>query len=54
METLSENQIETLVERQIDKLDKNLLSGALTQSEYDHEIMIVDKWASQQYDHLKT
>lgn len=53
MQALTENQIEATVERQIDKLDAKLMSGKLTQSEYDHEVMIVDKWASQQYEHTQ-
>jgi hypothetical protein len=53
MQVLTENQIESIVERQINKLDAQLMSGKLTQSEYDHEVMIVDKWASQQHEHLK-
>ena len=53
MQALTENQIEATVERQIDKLDAKLMSGKLTQSEYDHEVMIVDKWASQQYEHAQ-
>ena len=48
-EKLTEEQIEAIVEREIDKLDNMLMSGKLTQSEYDHEVMIVDKWASQEY-----
>jgi len=53
METLNKTQIEDIVEREIDKLDKKFMSGKLTQSEYDHEIMILDKWSSQQYEHSK-
>ena len=48
-ETLTEAQIELIVERQIDKLDKQLMQGKITQEEYDREVLIVDKWASQQY-----
>lgn len=48
-ETLTETQIELIVERQIDKLDKQLMQGKITQEEYDREVLIVDKWASQQY-----
>ena len=48
-ETLTESQIEIIVERQIDKLDKQLMQGKITQEEYDREVVIVDKWASQQY-----
>jgi len=53
MQTLTETQIESIVERQIDKLDAKLMSGKLTQSEYDYEVMILDKWSSQQYEHSK-
>jgi hypothetical protein len=53
MQVLTETQIEDIVERQIDKLDDKLLSGKLTQSEYDYEVSIIDKWANQQYEHSK-
>lgn len=45
---LTEEQIEWHVERAIDRLDRQFLSGTITQQEYDHEVMIVDKWAHQQ------
>jgi len=50
---MTETEIEIIVERAIDRLDKKFMSGNLTQSEYDHEIMILDKWSSQQYEHSK-
>lgn len=53
MEPLSESEIEIRVERKIDKLDRQLMAHKITQEEYDHEIVIVDKWASQQYEHSK-
>jgi hypothetical protein len=50
---LSEEQIESLVEKRMNKLDKKLMQGHIHQSEYDHEVMILDKWAEQQYQHNK-
>lgn len=44
-----EIQIERQVERAIDHLDKKLLSGELTQEQYDIEVCRIDKWASAQY-----
>ncbi len=45
---LTETQIEIMVEKAIDKLDKRFLNGELNQMEYDQEIHIIDKWATQQ------
>jgi hypothetical protein len=47
---LTEDQIERLVERAMNKLDARLMGGTLSQADYDHEVMILDKWAQQQYD----
>jgi hypothetical protein len=44
----TEDQIENRVEKAIDRLDRQLLTGNITQQEYDQEVMIVDKWAYQQ------
>ena len=52
--TMTENQIEIIVERAIDKLDARLMQSKITQSEYDYEVSIIDKWATQQYEHSKT
>ena len=46
---LTEHEIENRVERAIDRLDRQLLTGKITPIEYEREVMIVDKWASQQY-----
>ena len=51
---MTENQIEIIVERAIDKLDARLMQSKITQSEYDYEVSIIDKWANQQYEHSKT
>jgi len=50
---MTETQIEIIVERAIDKLDARLMQSKITQAEYDHEVMIVDKWAEEQYQHYK-
>jgi len=54
IQTLTEKQIEDRVERIIDCLDRQLLTGKLSQQEYDHEVMIVDKWAMQQISHYRS
>jgi hypothetical protein len=48
-EILTEDEIEIRVERAIDRLDKMLMRGELTQEEYDREVWIVDSWSIQQY-----
>ena len=48
-EILTESEIELRVERQMDKLDKKFMRGEITQSEYEREVFILDKWAAQQY-----
>jgi hypothetical protein len=46
---MTEDQIERRVERAMDRLDAKLMSGRLSQAEYDHEVVILDKWALQQH-----
>jgi len=43
-----EAKVEGIVERNIDRLDYKLMHNQITQEEYDHEVMILDKWACQQ------
>jgi hypothetical protein len=50
---LSEDQIERKVSAQIARLDRHLLSNQITQEQYDRDIMTLDKWAAQQYEHSK-
>lgn len=52
--TMSESEIEIIVERAIDKLDARLMQSKITQSVYDYEVSIIDKWAEQQYQYSKT
>ena len=51
--TMTESEIEIIVERAIDRLDARLMQSKITQAEYDYEVCIVDKWAEQQYQHNK-
>lgn len=46
---MNEQQIELWVEKAMDRLDKALMRGAYTQSEYDRESQFVADWAKQQY-----
>lgn len=48
-EILTEAEIELRVERQMDKLDKKFMRGEITQTEYEREVFILDKWSAQQY-----
>lgn len=49
---MTEIQIENEVERKINTLDRQLLSGKLSQDQYDQEVAKVDKWANRQYNKL--
>jgi len=51
--TMSESEIEIIVERAIDKLDARLMQSKITQLVYDYEVSIIDKWAEQQYQYSK-
>ncbi len=50
---MNEQQIETRVERIMDRWDKLLMAGSISQEDYDREIEILDRWANQQYRALK-
>ena len=52
-QALTEQQIERKVESAIDRLDRHLLSNQITQEQYDRDIVSIDKWAEQQYQHSK-
>lgn len=45
---MTEAQIENHVERQMNILDKNLLSGKITQKEYEIDVKFLDAWARRQ------
>jgi len=50
---LTEEEIERIVEKHINALDHRLMNNDMTQKEYEEAVVIVDKWASQQYRNLK-
>jgi hypothetical protein len=52
-QALTEDQIERKVELAIDRLDRHLLSNQITQEQYDRDMVSIDKWADQQYQHSK-
>lgn len=46
---MTEDQIERRVEARVDRLDSLLMSGRLTQAEYDEEMKRLNDWAEEQY-----
>jgi len=52
-QVLTEQQIERKVELAIDRLDRLLLSNQITQEQYDRDLLSLDKWAEQEYQHSK-
>jgi len=51
---MTEDQIERRVERIMDTLDARLMSGSLSQSDYDQEVKRLHDWAEEQYRILKS
>ena len=49
---LTEDQIEQHVERAMNRLDRQFLAGTISQQEYDREVLILDRWAYQQGQHI--
>jgi hypothetical protein len=47
---LTEQEIELKAERAMDRLDARLMSGRLSQSDYNREVSTLDKWLQAQYD----
>ena len=50
---MTEHEIKIRAERAMDRLDRQLLSNQIQQAQYDREIVSLDKWAEQQYQHAK-
>lgn len=46
---MTEDQIERRVEMIMDSLDARLMSGSLSQSDYDQEVKRLNDWAERQY-----
>ena len=42
---MTEDQIERIVERQMDKLDRQYTKGMLTEQEYNQEVIELYQWA---------
>ncbi len=42
---MTEDQIERIVERWMDNLDRQLTKGLMTNEEYEQEVKELDKWA---------
>ena len=51
--TLTESQIEYRVEKAIDRLDRQFMSNQIAQDQYDRDMLSLDKWAEQEYQHSK-
>ncbi len=49
---LSEERIESVCERLVDRADKELSSGRATIGEYDYWSAALDDWCEEQYDKL--
>lgn len=43
---MTEDQIERIVEREMDKLDRMLTNGLMTNEEYETEVAELDNWAT--------
>lgn len=43
---LTEEEIERIVEKHINALDRRLMNNDMTQKEYEEAVVIIDKWAS--------
>ena len=50
---MDEAAIERAAERAMDRLDRRLRMGTLTQREYDIEVGTLDKWAQQRYREIR-
>lgn len=49
---MTEDQIEAKVESEMNRLDRRLTRGLITQEEYDDAVYLLDRWADQQYKHV--
>jgi uncharacterized membrane protein len=48
--SLTEEQIESRVERMTDNIDRRFMSGQLTQDNYNKEMAELQRWADRQFD----
>jgi len=45
---MTEQQLEARIERMIDRLDRDFMSGLITQEQYDEQFIAIQSWAAQQ------
>lgn len=50
---LNEDQIERAVEREMNMLDRLLMSNAISQKQYDQEVKDLDHWAKEEYKYIR-
>ena len=50
---LTEQQIEFRVECMMNRIDHMFRVGDISEEEYDQRVMLLDKWASEQYEYSK-
>lgn len=50
---LTEDQIERAVEREMNMLDRLLMSNAMTQKQYNQEVKDLDHWAKEKYKYTR-
>ena len=50
---MTEDQIERICERTMDKLDHELLNGLITETLYNEEVKALDEWANLKHRELK-
>ena len=53
IQVLTEDEIEHIVEKRMDELDHRLMNNDLSQLEYEQAVIIIERWASQQYRNLR-
>ena len=45
---MTEHQLEARIERMIDRLDGDFMSGLITQKQYDEQFIAIQSWAKEQ------
>ena len=50
---MTEAAIERAAERHMDRLDRRLMHGRMTQGEYNNEVEILDAWVKARYEEVR-
>ena len=45
---MTEQQLEARIERMIDRLDRDFMSGIINQEQYDSQFLAIQAWATEQ------